>query len=337
MKHLYLITTLAFGSGIRAWQWLRPRANATNGSWTQDQFKNFVLFGDSYSDENRDLYFLQHNGSAPPTGTLFNESLQAADGGRIWARYVVQYTNEALTLYNYAVDGASCSNSITPRGLNATLPLYPDIDGYEVPAFLADKELDVNIATGGPYFDPPLTDENTVYTIWIGTNDISIFFTDAQVLGKTLTDYVDCTFTQMDRIYASGARYFVLFNVAPLQLASLWANASEGGETPSYFWQDKPSNLTDIAEKMTEWTTSLNMIWDYRTPVEVLLNERYPGAKVALFDVNRIVCYRDLEDQIRVIDFADDDTSYSIFTTILRHTSMGRLHCSQLDTRTIVI
>ena len=278
---------------IQSTPWTQTQANKTNSAWNVNQFKNFVLFGDSYSDENRFDYFLQHNNSAPPTGTLFPESLSAADGGRIWARYVVQYTNEALTLYNYAVDGGACTNRISPRvfAVDGVTGLYPDIEGYEIPAFLADKEQDVNIATGGPYFDPALSERNAVYTIFVGTNELDVggFITNSQAPGNTLSDFVDCIYTQMDRIYASGGRYFVLFNIVPLQLSALTANASEGGEAQSYYWIDKPSNLTDLAERMTEYTTTLNTVLNYRTPVEVLLKNKYAGAKVALFDVNQIV------------------------------------------------
>ena len=284
-------TTILFSSVFQALPSIQTRANDTNSAWTLDQFKNFIVFGDSYTDENRFSYFLQHNGSAPPTGTLLPESLAAADGGRVWARYVVQYTDEALTLYNYAVDGAACSNQVTPRVFNATVPLYPDVAGYEVPAFLADKASDVNAATGNPFFSPPLTADNAVYALYVGTNDITIgaFFTDSQAPGATLSDYVDCVYAQLDRVYAAGARYLVLFNVTPLQLTALFANASEGGEAPSYYWPDKPDNLTDVSERMTEFTTTLNALFAYRTPVEVLLRGRYPGAKVALFDVNKLV------------------------------------------------
>ncbi|KAL9093789.1 MAG: hypothetical protein Q9159_000091 [Coniocarpon cinnabarinum] len=288
---------LLLASTVQAAPWLQARTNGTDKAWTVDQFKNFIVFGDSYSDESRLGYFSSHNGSAPPTGTLLPESFDASDGGRIWARYVVQYTNEALTLYDYAVSGAVCSNQITPRFFSQDVGNFPDIDGYEVPAFLADKAQDVNVDTGGPYFDPALSNDNAVYAFFIGTNDIGVsaFLQDAQLPGNTLTDYVDCVYTQMDRVYASGARYFVLFNVAPLQLTALYANASEGGEAPSEYWNDRPDNLTDISERMTEFTTTLNTVFDYKTPVEVLLNNRYPGAKVALYDVNQLVRIIEIE------------------------------------------
>lgn len=271
-----------------------PSYGETQSAWSVDQFKNFIVFGDSYSDENRFIYFAQHNGSAPPTGTILPESFGAADGGRVWARYVVQYTNESLTLYDYAVSGAVCSNQITPRLFEPINAPFPDLEGYEIPAFLADKEQNVNIATGGPYFDPALDDKNAVYAFFDGTNDIGVeaFFTDSQQPGYVLSDYVDCIYNQMDRIYASGGRYFVLFNLAPLQLAALYANASEGGENGDQYWNPKPTNLTEIADRMEEFTTTLNSLFDYQTPFEVLVNNRYPGSHFALFDVNKIVSQR---------------------------------------------
>ena len=118
----------------------------------------------------------------------------------------------------------------------------------------------------------------------------------------------------MDRVYASGARYFVLFNVTPLQLTALYANTSEGGETPSEYWPTKPDNLTDISERMTEFTTTLNTVFEYKTPVEVLLNNRYPGAKVALFDVNQIVSRKSL---VHAKARVDVDSSSTSITTLL--------------------
>ena len=294
MKYLPAVLILSVGAS-QASTLIRARGNDTSGAWNLEKFKNHILFGDSYSDENRFAYFAAHNGSAPPTGTLFPEQTVAATGGRVWARFVTQYTDNELSLYNYAVDGGACSNRIVPRIVNASNSsldfIYPDIESYELPAFLADKEQDVNIDTGGPYFTPALNEDNSVYTIWDGVNDIAIasFFTNSQRPGYVLSDFVDCLYNQMDRIYASGGRYIVLFNLIPLELTPLFANASEGGMSPDYFWNEKPSNLTDISEKAREWTTTINTVFEYRTPVEVLLNDRYPGAKVALFDVYSLV------------------------------------------------
>jgi len=39
-------------------------------AWNLQQFKNFITFGDSYTDESRLAYFYTHGGAAPPPGTL---------------------------------------------------------------------------------------------------------------------------------------------------------------------------------------------------------------------------------------------------------------------------
>lgn len=74
-----------------------------------------------------------------------------------------------------------CSNSITPRALSPTT-LFPDIEGYELPAFIADSKY-VSPATGKPFFSG--TQASTAYAIWIGTNDLGVRFppgTSAAVL-----------------------------------------------------------------------------------------------------------------------------------------------------------
>lgn len=100
-----------------------PRGDHGQSVWQASNYKSLLTFGDSYTDENRLNYFGSHNGSAPPAGTFLPESFDTAGGGRTWPRYVVQYTGRdtngqwtpSMTLYNYAVSGAVCSNLISPR------------------------------------------------------------------------------------------------------------------------------------------------------------------------------------------------------------------------------
>lgn len=98
-------------------------AGRSESAWSVSRFNSLVAFGDSYTDENRLKYFGQHHGSAPPAGTFLPESFNTAGGGRTWVRHVIQYTGAevggqwepSMTLYDYAVSGAVCSNLITPR------------------------------------------------------------------------------------------------------------------------------------------------------------------------------------------------------------------------------
>jgi hypothetical protein len=54
-----LVASLAVGVGLAG----RPAS-----CWRSGQFDTLVTFGDSYTDENRLGYFINHNGSAPPVG-----------------------------------------------------------------------------------------------------------------------------------------------------------------------------------------------------------------------------------------------------------------------------
>jgi phospholipase/lecithinase/hemolysin len=101
-----------------------------NKPWSVSNFNSLIAFGDSYTDESRLGWFTSHNGSAPPAGALLPESFSTAGGGRTWPRYVVQYTGSTtstgqwdpqMTLYDYAVSGAVCSNYITPRYVDVSV------------------------------------------------------------------------------------------------------------------------------------------------------------------------------------------------------------------------
>ena len=299
---LHRLLVLAFAATVSA-TGLYKRVNDSN-PWYLERFSNFIVFGDSYTDENRLNYFASHNGSAPPAGTYLPESLGASDGGRIWARYVIQYTGSnvgsvftpALTLYNYAVSGAVCSNLESPRTFQSINAPFPDLELYEVPAFLADKAF-VDSSTGQGYFQPALTDSNAVYAIFDGTNDVGnyAYLTDSQVPGNTLTSYTDCIYSQLDKLYASGGRFFVLINLFPLDLAPQYANLSAGGVTADKFWPDKPENVTLYYERMLESVSTVNSIFQYRTPYEAVIANRYPGANFANFDVHSLVSLHLLE------------------------------------------
>lgn len=114
-----VITTLFLSSTV----WAAALPKRQNSIWDVSNFDSLITFGDSYTDENRLNYFASHNGSAPPPGTFLPESMATASGGTTWPRFVIQYTGDtsnggwspAMTLYDYAVSGAVCSNNITPR------------------------------------------------------------------------------------------------------------------------------------------------------------------------------------------------------------------------------
>lgn len=189
-------------------------------------------------------------------------------------------------IYNYAVSGAVCSNDITPRYLGDGID-FPAIAQYEVPAYLADSKY---ITPNGKKFlkDSP---NNTVYAFWIGTNDLGVdaFLTDSQVNDTDIEDYLDCVYDQVQDVYQNGGRYFVLMNVVPLNLAPLYATPADGGVGDNEYWTDKPSNITEISYRMMEQVVGVNAVYKYRTPFDVVIKGRYPGAHFAVYDVHGLV------------------------------------------------
>lgn len=224
------------------------------------------------------------------TSCMFNranitQGYTTASGGLSWARYAAIYSNASL--YNYAVSGAVCSNQITPRYFSAIKAPFPDVQGYEIPAFIADSKS--RSANGTAFFTGKPQD--TVYAIWIGTNDLGndAFLTDSQVKGKTLKDYVDCVYSAVDKLYANGGRFFVLLNLAPLNLLPQYATPENGGLASTKYFPNKGSNITEISYRMLEAVATVNQVYAYRTPVETALSRSWPDAKIANFDVNALM------------------------------------------------
>jgi hypothetical protein len=160
---------------------------------------------------------------------------------------------------------------------------------YEVPAYLADSKYIVPNTHGQKFLNIPSGE--TVYSIWIGTNDLGVnaFLTDSQVAGKTIPDYIECVYTSLDKVYANGARYFVIMNAAPLQLAPLYGTPQAGGVTGGQYWPGKPANITEVSYRMKETVVTVNDVYKYQTPFEVLVQRRYPGANFAVMDMYSLV------------------------------------------------
>lgn len=156
---------------------------------------------------------------------------------------------------------------------------------------MADK------AVTGPTTDTTapinIKDDKTVYAIWIGTNDLGndAFLTDSQVKGKQITDYIDCVYASLEKIYAAGGRWFVLMNVIPLNLTPQYAPPSDGGATATVFFKDKANyNSTELSYRMMEQVGLVNEAFQYRTPFEVkLARDKFKEANFANFDVHSLV------------------------------------------------
>lgn len=253
----------------------------TAQAWHVSQMKNLVTFGDSYTDESRLGYFMNH-GHGPPPGELTPESNQTSGGGYSWGR--VAANNTGAKYYDYAVAGAMCANNITSHYFDLIKSLMPSILDYEIPTFEADLAF--------PKLYPDRHPDNTVYAVWIGTNDLGVdgFLTDRNVAGTSIPTFVDCIWNTFDRIYKTGGRRFVLLNTAPLEKSPMYASPANGGTGDNQYWQNKTQyNMTEAQYKIFEYTSSVNALIEQGIPFQVLVKKQWPGVTFSLFDVHSLI------------------------------------------------
>ncbi len=135
----------------------------------------------------RDMCLVTHHDSKVVTG----------DGGVSWPIYAAGYGG--FKLFPFARSGATCSNSLTFRP-------FPSLFESQLPLFFAE--------TGNKslILDPA----KTIYTLWIGTNDVgsNALLTGSQTPGVTLVDTVSCAVNWVKTLYKSGARNFLFQNVS---------------------------------------------------------------------------------------------------------------------------
>lgn len=147
----------------------------SSGAAKSPPFENLVTFGDSYTDNGRLPYYVASNGSAPPPGVLPPQENVTSSGGLAWGQWVQEYTGVAY--FDYAISGATCSNEIVSRYFAAINKPFPSVIDDEIPSFIAD--------VGAETLYLNRTAENTVYALWIGTNDLGFggFLSDSQAPG----------------------------------------------------------------------------------------------------------------------------------------------------------
>ena len=181
-----------------------------------------------------------------------------ADGWIMWPVFAAQ--DGSFDLFPFAKSGATCSNSLTDRP-------FPSVFESQLPAFFAEK------ANGSL---AALKPEDTIYTLWIGTNDVGVgaLLTGSQTPGVTVVDTVTCAVNWVQTLYNSGARNFIFQNVSevgnganvsdaycrilqmvPLEAAPLYLVNSY----PNHYWTAQ-RNTTEWSVFMRELTTSGNAL-----------------------------------------------------------------------------
>ncbi|EJD37645.1 carbohydrate esterase family 16 protein [Auricularia subglabra TFB-10046 SS5] len=191
-------------------------------------------------------------------GDSFTDTENVSDGGVAWPVYAAGYAN--VTLHPFARSGATCSRAVTPR-------TAPPVKESQIPAF--QKTLK----------NTTLSLEQTVFTVWIGTNDVGTqggLITGDAPRGVTIVNVTECAVNLVSTMYDLGARNFIFMNMIPLELTPLYS--SDGH--PNRYWR--------FQRNTTEWSIFMNELVSSGNALSSLLLRtlapRLPGASIAIFD-----------------------------------------------------
>ncbi|KAI0047891.1 carbohydrate esterase family 16 protein [Auriscalpium vulgare] len=193
-------------------------------------------------------------------GDSYTDVVAVSNGGTQWPVYAAGYAG--ANLFPYARSGAPCSQLLTPRP-------FPGVVQDEIPLYLADLH-------NGSIHVPP---GETLYTLWIGTNDIgpNTLLTGTDVLNNaTIVDVTECAVGWVSTLYKAGARNFLFQNLLPEERLPLYTVDS----WPNRYW-DTVRNTTAWHLSITELTAAYNAIAKL---LLAALPATHPGAHIGLFD-----------------------------------------------------
>lgn len=129
-------------------------------------------------------------------GDSYTDTVAVSNGGTQWPVYAAGYAH--VDLFPFARSGATCSNNITFRP-------FPSVFESQLPTYF-------NATSGKNHLNPT----ETIYTLWIGTNDVG---SGALLTGSdnaSLVDVTECMVNWVKTLHASGARNFLFQNVREL-------------------------------------------------------------------------------------------------------------------------
>ncbi|KAJ6551728.1 carbohydrate esterase family 16 protein [Mycena capillaripes] len=195
-------------------------------------------------------------------GDSYTDVVATGDQGTAWPVYAAGYSQTAL--HPFARSGATCSNNITFRP-------FPPVFESQLPLYFTET-------SNGSLKLPA---DETIYTLWIGTNDVGV---DSLVTGSnnaSVVDVVSCMTDWVKTLYESGARNFIMQNMIPLELTILYSANSY----PNRFWAVE-RNTTDWSVLMREMVLAGNKLSQLMLQA---LAPSLPGSHIAIFDSHSLI------------------------------------------------
>lgn len=184
-----------------------------------------------------------------------------------------------LELFPFARYGAACSNNFTFRP-------FPSVFEGQLPLYFTEKQ-------NGTF---NLNPEETIYTLWIGTNDIGIntLLVGEGAPGVTVVNTTTCAVNWVKTLYESGARNFLFQNVR--------LNPTTGGaythlavqmlpvqKTIVYSPDSYPNRYWTAQRNTTEWNLVMTQLVNAGNALSrallELLAPTLPGSHIGIVDV----------------------------------------------------
>jgi len=253
-------STVTIGSSSKS----TPVSSTSSASGTAPtQAVNYWFsFGDSYTQTQFD-----YTGTLPSVGNpLGNPPYPGytAVGGTNWIDVDTVMFNRSLILtYNYAYGGATIdSNLVTPYE-PTVISMTEQIQSQFLPV------------AGTKPAATPWTGANSLFSFWIGINDIGNSYSESGNRSAFSETLLDAYFTQVQDIYNVGARNFLFLNVPPVDRSPLMLAQSTDAQA-----LEKSVIIdfnTRLASRVTQFgknnTGVQTWLWDSNTAFTTVLND----------------------------------------------------------------
>jgi len=271
---------------------------SNNNHFEFNLIKNLIAFGDSLTSENENFSF-----ETDQYKSVTNRSENK------WGHQLTK--KNKMTFYDFAIWGATINENIVPT--DHKISYFVQYDNF--------KNKMKNL------YDKKWNSNNTLFSYWLGTNDI--LFIDRKkymnVMNETFDVIVDNLFNTMEETYSLGGRNFLFINVPALD------------ETPLTDEKDKfevESNVIHFNERIN--TNALNFykrhndinvfVYNMRDEVKYIM-ENY--SKFG-FISNTTFYYEDYEDYEDEKE-NDDDNKYIWLDGIHFTDSMNQLFANNIE------
>ncbi|ORY89399.1 hypothetical protein BCR35DRAFT_176136 [Leucosporidium creatinivorum] len=172
-----------------------------------------------------------------------------------WLQFLAHIDPDtANSFYDFATQGASVTNAIVNTGVSSFVDQVTTFEKYFVE----------------PVNSPPWKSQTatTLFSVWFGINDIGYSYLHGQIFPEIIDSVLATYDDQIQRLYADGARNFLINNVPPTDRTPLVV--TYGAATVALF-------ETNVA------------LWNLRIAAYVAaFSTKYPGATATLFDANTL-------------------------------------------------